>query len=221
MVRRVRPSLLRSSLSLALVTIVTGVAVSACSSDDDAGSSSGSSGSGSGDASTDRRLAEPYRPAASCPVVIESPENLGGQHVPEGTAITYNSNPPSSGPHYPVWANFKEYSTPLDEGYLVHSLEHGAVALLYKCDPAAPECAPTIEALRKIRDSIATDTRCSSDIRVRIIIAPFPRLEVPVAAAAWGFTYKADCVDVPTLTQFVNDYYAKSPEDICAPGRSF
>lgn len=225
MVRRVRPSLLRSSLSagfVAIVTIVTAGSVSACGGDDDSSGSSGSSGSSSGDASADRHLAEPYRPAASCPVVIESPDNVGGQqHVPEGTVISYNSNPPSSGPHYPVWANFKEYSAPLDEGYLVHSLEHGAVALLYKCNPAAPECAPTIEALRKIRDSIATDPRCSSDIRVRIIIAPFPRLEVPVAAAAWGFTYKADCVDVPTLTQFVNDYYAKSPEDICVPGRSF
>ena len=141
--------------------------------------------------------------------------------MPEGTVLTYNSNPPSSGPHYPVWANFQEYGVPLDEGYLVHSLEHGAVALLHKCEPAAPGCAATIEALRKIRDSIPTDPKCDPTIRVRVLIAPFPKLETPVAAAAWGFTYKADCVDVPTLTQFVNDNYNKSPEDICAAGRTF
>lgn len=205
---------MRSCVSVALGGIVVAGALVACGSDDD-------STSGGSDAGADRRLAQPFRPNASCPVVIESPEVVSSQHVPEGTEITYASNPPSSGPHYPVWANFKEYSTPLDEGYLVHSLEHGAVALLYKCDPKSPACAPTIDALRKIRDSIPTDTRCSSAIRVRVILAPFPRLDVPVAAAAWGFTYKADCVDVPTLTTFVNDNYAKSPEDICIAGRDF
>lgn len=218
MVPRVRPSLLGSVVLGGLIAAST---VLACGSDDSGGASSGTSGSGGTDAGADRRLAEPFRPAASCPVVIETPEILGQQHVPEGTAITYNSNPPSSGPHYPVWANFEEYDAPLDEGYLVHSLEHGAVALLHKCEPTAPGCAATIESLRKIRDSIATDPSCSAEIRVRVIIAPFPRLEVPVAAAAWGFTYKAECVDVPTLTQFVNDNYAKAPEDICARGRSF
>lgn len=215
MVRRVRPSLFGSFL---LGSVIAACTVLACGNSDDGGSSSGTGGT---DGGADRRLAEPFRPAASCPVVIESPEVVGAQHVPEGTVITYNSNPPSSGAHYPVWANFMEYSAPLDEGYLVHSLEHGAVALLYKCDPADPACAPTIEALRKIRDAVPTDPSCTTDIRVRIIIAPFPRLEVPVAAAAWGFTYKADCVDVPTLTQFVSDNYAKGPENFCNPGRSF
>ena len=41
----------------------------------------------------------------------------------------YDSNPPSSGPHYPIWADFKEYATPVPDGYLVHAEEHGAVLL--------------------------------------------------------------------------------------------
>jgi hypothetical protein len=220
MVSRVTaPSLLQSCV----IGILGATVVLACGGTE--GSSSGSSGSSSGaagDASADRRLPGPFRPAnTSCPVVIETPELLASPHVPEGTPITYNSNPPSSGPHYPVWANFQEFTVPLDEGYLVHSLEHGAVALLHKCDVAAPGCAATIESLRKIRESIATDPSCDPAVRVRVIIAPFPKLDMPVGAVAWGFTYKADCVDVPTLTQFVNDNYAKSPENICFPGRSF
>ena len=142
-------------------------------------------------------------------------------HIPEGTPTTYSSNPPSTGPHYPVWANFQELKVTPDDGYLVHSLEHGAVALLYKCDPASPACATTIEALRKIREAYPTDSSCDPSIRVRILIAPYPKLDVPVAAAAWGFTYKADCGDVPTLTQFVKDNYALGPENLCAPGRAF
>lgn len=185
-------------------------------------SSSGSDASGgAADAGADRHLSAPIHPAASCLVTIETPDLLPAMHVPEGTVITYDSNPPSSGPHYPVWANFQEYSAPFDEGYLVHSLEHGAVALLYKCEASAPGCAVTIDALRKIRDSLPSDPACDPSIRVRVIIAPFPRLEEPVAAVAWGITYKAECVDVPTLTQFVKDNYALSPENICAPGRTF
>jgi len=185
------------------------------------GSSDGGGSSGVADAGADRRLPGPIHPTASCLVTIETPELIAGTHVPEGTVITYNSNPPASGPHYPVWANFQEYSAPLDEGYLVHSLEHGAVALLYKCDPTTDACKVTIDALRKIRDAMATDPMCDSSIRVRLVIAPFPRLDAPVAAVAWGITYKAECVDVPTLTQFAKDNYARSTENICAPGRTF
>jgi hypothetical protein len=175
------------------------------------------------DAGSDRRLAAPIHPAASCLVTIDTPELLPAIHVPEGTSgdIVYDSNPPSSGPHYPIWANFQEYSAPFDVGYLVHSLEHGAVAMLYKCDPATPACQTTIEAFRKVRDSLPTDPECDPSIRVRVVIAPFPQLDVPVAAVAWGITYKADCVDMPTLTQFAKDNIARGPEDLCAPGRTF
>lgn len=165
------------------------------------------------------RLAEPLRPDASCPVVIETPEPLASPHVPEGDPIQYNSNPPATGPHYPVWANFQEYGQPVARGYLVHSMEHGAVLLLYKCEGAA--CDPIVSELRKVRDAIATDPSCDPSIRVRVIIAPDPELASPVAAAAWGWIYNAQCVDVPTLTQFVRDRYAKGPENFCTAGRVF
>ena len=166
MVRAVTsPSLTgRNLISGVLLGLVASALVLACSSSSD-------DTSGAADAGVDRRLPGPIHPAASCYVTIETPELVPGTHVPEGTVITYNSNPPSSGPHYPVWANFQEYAAPLDEGYLVHSLEHGAVALLYKCDPATDACKPTIEALRKIRDSLATDPMCDPSIRVRVVIA--------------------------------------------------
>lgn len=212
------PSLLRA---IATASLVTASLLVACG-DDDTGSSGTSSG-GVTDASTDaRRVVGPFRPAnTSCPVLIETHELLLSAHVPEATAVTYNSSPPSSGQHYSIWANFKEYGTPLDDRNLVHSLEHGAVALLHKCQPADPGCSDTIAALRKIRDSIPTDPVCSGELRVRVIIAPYPKLDTPVGAVAWGTTYKGDCVDVPTLTQFVNDNYAKAPENFCNPGFNF
>ncbi len=165
------------------------------------------------------RIPAPIRPAASCEVVIDAPELLGGGHVEDGMPLTYNSNPPTSGPHYSTWANFQEFSAPFDDGYLVHSLEHGAIALLYKCEAAA--CAGVVDALRKVRDSLSTDPLCDPTTRVRVILAPYPKLDVPVAAVAWGWSYKAQCVDVPTLTQFAKDHYAQGPEDLCPAGRTF
>lgn len=166
------------------------------------------------------RLSEPLHPDASCPVTIDTPELLPGVHVPEGTPITYNSNPPSSGTHYPIWANFQEFTTPVDLPYLVHDLEHGAIVLLYKPCADANACAPIVEGLRKVSDAIPTDPVCASPIRVRTVISPDPNLDVPVAAAAWGWTYKADCLDLPTLTDFAKTHYRQGTEDLCVPGKS-
>jgi uncharacterized protein DUF3105 len=172
-----------------------------------------------GDGGGAARLAEPLHPAASCFVEIATPPFLETKHVPEGTPIAWNSNPPCSGPHYPVWANFQEFNTPIDRGYLVHDMEHGAIVLLYKCEGAA--CAPIQDALRKVRDAVPTDPSCDPKTRARVVIAPDPQLDVPVAAAAWGWTYKAQCADIPTLEAFAREHYGQGPEDICAPGRAF
>ena len=158
------------------------------------------------------------KPAASCDVTIESPPISGATHVPEGTAIAYCSNPPSSGNHYPVWAAYQEYSAPVEWPYLVHSMEHGAVVLLYKCAP--PGCPEIVEQLVKVRDNAAADPLCVNGGK-RIIIAPSATITTKVAAAAWGKTYQAACVDMPTLEAFVRDNYAKGPENLCNPGRTF
>jgi hypothetical protein len=76
----------------------------------------------------------PPSDAATCSVDVEEPSILPGTHVPEGTPLAYDSNPPSSGSHYPRWADYEEYTAPVPDGYLVHAIEHGGVLLLYKCE---------------------------------------------------------------------------------------
>lgn len=183
--------------------------------DDDGGSAMPPSEAGAVDR---MRLDAPYHPDASCPVTIETPDLLAAEHVPEGSAITWSSNPPSSGPHFPIWAAFTEFTAPVPRGYLVHSMEHGAVVLLYKCEGA---CPAVVDELRKIRDALPADPLCAPETRVRVVIAPDPELDVPVAAAAWGWTYKAQCVDAPTLGAFARDHYAQGPENTCSAGRTF
>jgi hypothetical protein len=157
--------------------------------------------------------------SAPCAVTLATPACVASPHVPVGTPVDYNSNPPSSGPHFPIWADFRKYDKPVPRGYLVHSLEHGAIVLSYRCDDDAGGCPDIVAGLQQVADAVPRDPRCSDATRVRVIITPDPLLDVKVAAAAWGWTYRADCLDVPSLTSFAKDRYGKGPEDTCANGQ--
>ncbi len=152
-----------------------------------------------------------------CAITVESWALGAGTHVPVGTEIVWPSNPPSSGAHFPVWAAYQEFTTPVPRGYWVHSLEHGAVALLSNCALVNGDCAPVHEALRQASASVPDDPKCSG-VRVRTVITPDPLLTEPVVAVSWGFIYRAQCVDLPSLSAFVKSHYAQGPEDTCAAG---
>ncbi|MEI9885772.1 MAG: DUF3105 domain-containing protein [Rhizomicrobium sp.] len=231
----------RKGFALALSACAAAVAfaaLGACGSDDEA------AGAGapppSKDASSDRTVAAPHPvekvpdaavdavappveagpfDAGPCNARIEAVPVVASPHVPEGTPVVYTSNPPSSGPHYDTWANFQELTHEVDDRHLVHSLEHGAVLLLYKCDGA--ECDAIVPALRAVRDAVPADPLCDPAVRTRVILAPRAANDVPVAAAAWGHTYRADCVDAVSLASFIQDHYGKGTEDLCIPGQVF
>src|SRR3989339_1150665 len=65
---------------------------------------------------------------------VETFSNQGRDHVPAGTTEEYNSNPPTSGPHYAQWEKPGIYDRVLEDGKLIHSLEHGYIIISYNCD---------------------------------------------------------------------------------------
>jgi hypothetical protein len=77
-------------------------------------------------------------------------------------------------------------------------------------------------ALQAASDALPDDPLCAlgQGVRVRTVITPDPLLDVPVAAAAWGVVYKAECVDPPTLRDFVLVHYGQGPEATCANGQT-
>ena len=196
------------------------------------------------DASSDRiTLDGSLRPDAACEVLIDTPPLLESPHIALGTDVTYSSNPPSSGPHYPIWAAFQEFATPVDRRNYVHDLEHGAVVLLYNCallpgsdaggdggdggdgggDAAAPSsCAAVVQGLRDLMNALPADPICNVEagVRRRVVLTPDPLLTVPVAAAAWGWTYRAQCLDPGTLDAFARAHYAHAPENECLNGQT-
>jgi uncharacterized protein DUF3105 len=161
----------------------------------------------------------PPQPDASCLITIDSPPLLPALHVMIGSAIQWNSNPPSSGEHYPIWAAYQAYTTPVPRGYYVHNLEHGAIVLLYHCGDGG--CPDVVAALQAASDVIPDDPLCAGQgVRVRTVITPDPLIDVPIAAAAWGWTYQAQCIDPATLKRFAIDHYGQGPEALCGNGTS-
>ena len=139
-------------------------------------------------------------------------------HVPICTPIDYATNPPSGGPHWPIWAAFANYAMPVPHEMYVHDLEHGAVVFTYRC---ADGCPDVVSALEGVIAAFPADPLCSGEgTNARTVLTPDPALDVPIAASAWGATYTATCLDVASLTSFAAAVYGKGPEVLCAPGEA-
>ncbi len=70
----------------------------------------------------------------SSPLPGEQIVDLGADHTSDISEVSYNSNPPTSGTHFPIWAKRGVYDRELSDGYLIHSLEHGYIVISYNCD---------------------------------------------------------------------------------------
>ncbi|MEO7093354.1 MAG: DUF3105 domain-containing protein, partial [Polyangiales bacterium] len=182
-----------------------------------------------GDAAPRTKLTYPCDPplttstAATCGATVQSwkIENTDDAgfvyHVGFDTDVSYCTKPPSSGPHYGVWAAYRSYTTPVPHENLVHDLEHGAVLVLFRCT-AADGCPSVAASLQSVIDARPVDPTCDVAVKRRVILAPDPALDVAVGAGAWGWTYRATCVDAATLGAFIDAHYGHGTEDTCFDG---
>lgn len=128
--------------------------------------------------------------------------DLGQEHVPETDRITYNSNPPTSGPHHQVWAQWGIYNeAPIDE-QLVHNLEHGGVIVSY--NPAQIQ-GDTLEQLRQQVETL-------SQTNPRIILTPRPTLDAAIALTAWTYLQTLDRYNPAAINAFYQAHIARGSE---------
>ncbi|GAC1352283.1 MAG: hypothetical protein NVS3B20_14850 [Polyangiales bacterium] len=162
-------------------------------------------------------LAVARKVGGACNALVREYPYEGGEHHEPGTPIIYCTNPPSSGPHYSIWAAFTTYEKPVPAGFLVHDMEHGAVVLWYRC--AAPfGCTEVAKQLQSIIDARPIDPLCVAPVKRRMILVPDPNLPTAIAASAHTVTYQADCVDPVSLNAFIDQHYGHGPEDLCGDG---
>jgi hypothetical protein len=175
---------------------------------------------GSGDGSGDARAA---LEDAGC--TLTTAVALRGEHTittPEGISDKWNTEPPTSGPHYEVPAVWGSYTEPVNIAQLVHNLEHGGVAIQYGPDvPAA-----TVAELQAFVQDNPRGT----------ILAPYEQLGDEIALGAWvtesasepdkGTGYLAKCAtfDRDAFQAFLDAYQFQGPErfpaDSLLPGRT-
>jgi hypothetical protein len=145
--------------------------------------------------------------AAGC--TFQAAPALEGIHsirTPSGTSPVWNTNPPTSGPHYAIPGIFGIYNEQVDMAMLVHDLEHGGIYILY--GDKVPES--TVEQLRAFYDDHKTGTT----------MAPLDRLGNEFAIGAWvvegdvrnGFLAKCKTFDEGALSSFFGQLQFRGPE---------
>lgn len=141
--------------------------------------------------------------------------NLEAGHFPICSELTWDHYPPLGGPHYTVWAAFKEYNQYLPPGFWMHNLEHGGLVFLYNCPTGCPEQVATLR--QWIQMLPPENASCPNTIR-RAILAPDSLLESDFAVIAWGHSMTSNCLDSLEYSKFMQDHFRKTIEDICSSG---
>lgn len=130
---------------------------------------------------------------------------LSREHVAEGTKVAnYNSNPPTSGDHWPDPANWGLYTESLPDEQLVHNLEHGGIWISYKDIQALDE------EIGKKLETVA------DKFPQAVIITERPENETPFAIASWGRLYTSDTFDQEFAENFIRANINNSPEKLAS-----
>lgn len=145
---------------------------------------------------------------AAKPAVGDSVPIMNSDHIETDTDPgQYNSDPPTSGPHYPDEAEAGFYDTNIYKfpaGYLVHNLEHGYVIFWYNCallDEAG--CTELKSQIRTVMDDLGG---------FKMIAYPWPSLDVPFAMTSWGRIQKFETFDAKAVEAFYRANLNRSPE---------
>lgn len=167
-------------------------------------STSGDSSSESGEPECPLGPRAEFSEVEGCGEVLgESFCSEGRTHVKQDSELTFESNPPHSGDHYPTWAAWGEHDPALQRGNWVHNLEHGGIALLYLC----PEgCEEELDVYREV---------LAERPDLRFIITSDPGLdEAGFAAVSWTWVHRFDSPDLDELLCFADQHENHAPEDV-------
>ncbi len=149
-------------------------------------------------------------PSAEAPIPVLEVTDVPTQeplHVEIGQSHTpYNSDPPTSGEHYPVWADpgfYGEQDRIADE-YLVHNLEHGYVILWYDCEQlSTSECSALTSDIQELINEYDS---------YKLIGMPRSGMDYPLILTSWGHMAVFDTFNADLIREYINTYQNDSPE---------
>ena len=147
--------------------------------------------------------------------VVEAVANISNHSDfpdPEARSKDWNTDPPTSGPHFGQTIIYGSYRDPIDIGRVLHNLEHGAVYILF--GDKVPEA--TITQLQEFYSGHESGT----------VLAPYAKLGKKIAIGAWvvpglpeasndrGSGVLATCTkfDEAAFSSFFDAFQFKGPE---------
>jgi hypothetical protein len=132
---------------------------------------------------------------------IETFASEGQEHVPVGTVIVYATDPPTSGPHYDSPQEGGFFDQEIAAGYLVHSLEHGAVVIYYS--PAVTDDQQ--KALQRL-------AKQHPGTFAQVICVPRNDATYPIILTAWTHRLRLTAYDKDRIDNFCTLYLDQGPE---------
>lgn len=132
---------------------------------------------------------------------LEAPPDEGRAHLADGETGSYDTYPPTSGPHAitPAKPGWYDVSPPIEQ--LVHSLEHGFIVVYRSGLDATDEAA-----LQARFDALVADGFGA------LISVPDESIKDPMTLTAWDRLQRCVSADPDAFEGFVRDHYAQAPE---------
>lgn len=130
---------------------------------------------------------------------VETFPDQGQAHVAAGAPTpSYNSDPPTSGPHSDTSAPCGIYRSAIPSVVQVHDLEHGVVIIQYTPDISSAD-RDALEAFGRKVDS-------------HIIVAPRTGMTEPIVLTAWTKRLGLQTADEAAIGAFYDQYAQRGPE---------
>lgn len=180
--------------------------------------------------------------ASSQPLLGTKQTDLGRKHVPAGSLQNAEGDMATSGDHYGDWIRAGVYESPLDDGNLIHSLEHGYVILSYNCEKQVTGYPSTWFGAGRVQGTVyahegeeeeaeTNESTGSANLskdchnlvdqlisvyekkgKRKLIIVPRPQMSTKITLYAWNYLLKLDQFDEEKIVQFIDTYRDQGPE---------
>lgn len=126
----------------------------------------------------------------------------GTDHVAPETVVTYKTDPPTSGNHYPMPTRPGFYTTAQPAGALVHSLEHGNIVMYYD-----PETTPA-----DVQEALKDYARQYLGDWDGVVVVPREQEEA-VVLTAWRQMVRLKTFDKKVTERFMDAFRGRGPEN--------
>ena len=133
---------------------------------------------------------------------IETFPNEGNTHVPVGTVVAYQTDPPTSGNHYPDPQPGGFYTSPVASGFLVHSMEHGGVIIYYDASRLSADNLVALQALAAQHPGSFA----------QVVVVPRTDPTYAIILTAWTHRLRLVAYDQARIEGFMTLFLGNGPE---------